>query len=128
MSYRSAKNGTVWFTPSGGALTEIAVRDINVLDGIDAKVYSDSSTSGIKGRVVGPEDWTGSFNIYLDGGAWPGFSKGDQITLKITPVPGRSEQATAVILSIARTYDIENGEIISATIEVGGHLDAWTVL
>ena len=128
MSYRSAKNGKMYYTPVGGALTEIAVRDVSIADGVDVKVYSDSSTDGIKGRVVGPEDWTGSFNIYLDGAAWPGFSKGDQVLLKLVPIVGRSEQATAIIMNIARTYDVENGEIISAAIEVGGHLDAWAVV
>ena len=61
MSVKSAKSGTVTFGTLQADVTDISINDVQ-----DLHAYGSSSTGGVRKRVTGYTDATGSFTVLND--------------------------------------------------------------
>jgi len=118
----SGKSGKAYYTPEGGAKTEVLdVRSWKVSRLSDNKEYASSSTAGWKKRVAGNRDWNGSFEVYTqDGDLALGFDEGDKVTLELLSDTGMTLTGPAIIDSIDEDVQVEGGDPTAATVNFSG--------
>lgn len=120
MAVMSAKSATLSY--GAGPTLQADVRNVQWTETNDVNVYASSSTAGLKKRVAGHSDLSGSFEVYSDAVA-AGLQEGETIALTVKPdgtTAHPSMSATScVIESIAYNVPIEGGGLISAVVNFG---------
>ena len=122
----SAKTGVVTYDAGGRDVTILDVRSISWDRTSDNKEYASSSTAGIKKRVAGHKDSSGTLEIFAqDGDVDIPFDEGDTLSLKVQcNVKGWS--CPIIVDSIGAAHDIEGGELIGVTVAFSGN-GAWSM-
>ena len=116
MSVISSKSGLAKW--ASAAITD--VRNIEVTETSDNKVYSSSSTAGLKKRVAGVKDKTFSFEVYAADPAELSFGEGDTGYLDLESNTGDSLfSANAIIDEISWSAAVEEGDLVVATVTGG---------
>lgn len=103
------------------------VRNWNITDSITLPKFAASNTKGGHGRISGIQSWQGSFGYYtmippvMPGEifSFAGYSAPDNDTLAGT---GTRLSGSAIVDSVAITWNWSNGEIISQVCNFSGHL------
>ena len=101
------------------------VRNIQVTKTKEEKRYASGSTSGNYYRQAGNADASGSFTVYApSSAAGPtgilGFDEGDTSTLVLKSTSGQTLfTGTAQILSIDFGANVENADLVEATVSWG---------
>ena len=114
---KSAKNGTALW--NGAAIGNVT--NIDVSETADEDVYASNSTAGVKNRLAGHEDTSGSFDM-MDA---PPFTVGQDGVLTV-----KDDASTTVfhggvlITEIARGIPIEDGSRVVNRITWGAKTDA----
>ncbi len=116
MTVQSAKAGLAKW--DSAAIAD--VRNIEVTESSDVKVYGSSSTACLKKRVAGMKDKTFSFEVYAADPAELTFGEGDTGYLDLESATGDSLfSASAVIDEISWSAAVEEGDLVVATVTGG---------
>ena len=128
MAVRTAKGGKAEWGINGTTFVNIPdVRDWTLNPATEAKEYASSSTAGAKRRLEGTDDFTLTVNVYIDDAARIDLTSGLNIRsgevgyFKLWEDTADFFIAPVYIDSVTYTTDIENGEIVAATIEASGN-------
>ena len=87
--------------------------------------YASNSTSGVKKRVAGVKDSSGSIEYKLDSAAALPLAAGDTVTLKLYINASKYYQGDVIIDKVGVVTDIDTGEIVAQTAQFSGN-GAWT--
>lgn len=115
----SAKTGTI--KHSGAPLTN--VRNISLTETSDNKAFATNDTGGIMDRIAGHKDFSGTCELYADGGSFTppqSLAVGGVFTMAALSMTGKQISAVAIIDSIEHSIDIESGDLVGLTLAYSG--------
>ncbi len=94
----------------------------------DVQTYVSSSTGGFTKTAKGNFSATGSFDIFLNQGAFSlGFEEGDLVDMVLTSAAGKTFTSEARIVNIAVAVDVEGNTFEGASVSWTAN-GSWTVV